>query len=135
MGGGVVYVLKNPYFPGFVKVGMSTRCAADRAAEINSYTGIPSAYSVFYERKVDDPYFYETLAKRSLLAFQVPGKEIYNVPAEYAAAVIDSVVDGVTVIDEPPAPLRPVAAQAQPANDNAPVSAPIADLFSFHEAA
>lgn len=110
---GCVYVLTSPFFPGFVKIGMSTRRAEYRAAEINATTGTPHGYMVHHQRAVDDPYYHEAEIMRRLADFRVKGNEIFNLPASVAARVIDEVVDGLTIVAKPPAgaALTPGAAE------------------------
>lgn len=49
-----VYVLTNPSIPGMVKIGQTDRTAYERAREISTGTGIPTAFTVAYYAETTD---------------------------------------------------------------------------------
>ena len=51
---GYVYVLINPSLEGMVKIGKTTREPADRASELSSATGVPTAFVVAYDEYFPD---------------------------------------------------------------------------------
>ena len=48
---GILYALSNPYQPGLLKIGKTTRTAAERAAELSSATGVPGRFKIEWESK------------------------------------------------------------------------------------
>ena len=51
---GYVYILINPSFAGFVKIGKTTKNPEVRAREVSSGTGVPAPYAVAWDILVDD---------------------------------------------------------------------------------
>ena len=81
---GVVYILSNPSMPGLLKVGYTTRSTTQRAAELASATGIPTAFHIEYELVVaGDPYAVEQQA-HALLAVKRTGKEFFKATVDEA---------------------------------------------------
>jgi hypothetical protein len=46
---GFVYVLMNPAFPGYIKVGKTTKAPEERAKELSAATGVPTPFVVAYD--------------------------------------------------------------------------------------
>jgi len=51
---GYVYILVNPAFPGFLKIGKSTKEPEARARELSSGSGVPAPYAVAWDAFVSD---------------------------------------------------------------------------------
>lgn len=81
MSDGFVYVLINPSFPEFVKIGKTTKSPEERAKEISSSTGVPTPFFVAYQIYVNnidntENYFHQLFAD-----FRVnDGREFFSVP-------------------------------------------------------
>src|SRR6516225_8653453 len=43
---GFIYVLSHPLMPNLVKIGFTTREAAERVAELNATTGVPGPFEI-----------------------------------------------------------------------------------------
>lgn len=54
MASGYIYALINPSLAGMVKVGRTDRAPEDRARELSSATGVPTPFTVAYQRWVND---------------------------------------------------------------------------------
>lgn len=86
---GQVYVLTNPYLPGFVKLGCSRISAESRAKSINSATGIPPKFVVSFEKDTDEPFVLESKVKQRLREFRLGRTELYNLPLLYVIKIIE----------------------------------------------
>ena len=51
---GYVYILINPAFAGFVKIGKTTKDPEVRAREVSAGSGVPAPYAVAWDVLVDD---------------------------------------------------------------------------------
>jgi hypothetical protein len=51
---GLIYVLLNPCYKGWVKIGRTTRTAEERAREISSSAGVPAPFVVAFDREFSD---------------------------------------------------------------------------------
>jgi len=67
---GVIYVLKNPGMPGFLKIGQTTRTPEVRARELSRATGVPDAFEVIYYIIVSDIDRAERAAHTMLAAYR-----------------------------------------------------------------
>ena len=51
MAQGFVYILVNPAFPGYIKVGKTTKTPEERAKELSAATGVPTPFIVAYDAR------------------------------------------------------------------------------------
>ncbi|HZF46841.1 MAG TPA: GIY-YIG nuclease family protein [Sphingomonadaceae bacterium] len=114
-GPGWLYALANPMHPpDLLKVGLSTRPPAERAAELSADTGVPMPYTVAHavyvlDCGVAEDRMHNLLRGRRL----VRGREFFTIPlADYVAAVDQLLRD----VPE----LAPRMAPDAPANANLP---------------
>lgn len=88
---GWVYILTNPALPGMVKIGLTTRTPAARAAELTGSSGVPLPFAVAWARAVSDCAFVETAVHRMLDDRRVSGKrEFFRVNVNTARQVIEA---------------------------------------------
>ncbi len=88
---GWVYILTNPALPGMVKVGLTTRNLAARAAELASSSGVPLPFAVTWARAVTDCAMVERAVRRMLDDKRVSGKrEFFRVDVATARQVIEA---------------------------------------------
>jgi hypothetical protein len=86
---GYVYVLTNPAMPGLVKIGRTTRLSDDRVAELSAATGVPAAFEVFFELKVEDCEAAERAAHAELSACRFRGeREFFRLAPDAAASAL-----------------------------------------------
>jgi hypothetical protein len=86
---GSVYVLTNPEYPDLVKVGHTTRSAAERAEELSSDTAVPRSFEVAYEVAVDDAEGVEQTVHARLASERVnPDREFFEVSVDRAVETI-----------------------------------------------
>jgi hypothetical protein len=88
---GFIYILSNDHMPGLLKIGMTTRAVADRVAELNSATGVPTAFTVEACFECEDPASDEMELHKLLDAHRVPGREFFRISLEDAIQATRSV--------------------------------------------
>lgn len=98
---GYVYILSNPSFPGLLKIGITTRSVADRAAELSAATGVPAAFTVEAYFESSDPAAHESAVHGALDHARVKGKEFFRVTVEDAINAVRKVTGGVELGDSP----------------------------------
>ncbi len=87
---GSIYVLLNPSFPGFVKVGCSTGCPIERARQLSASSGVPTPFVVGYHRYVADPFQVEAALHRALAAHRVnDSREFFAIPLHKVVEMMD----------------------------------------------
>ena len=92
---GFVYVLLNPSFIHFVKIGQTQKTSEERAKEIyrQSKTGIPTEFVVAYENEVSNCDIVENLVHQELKKFRVnDDREFFNMPLKQAIGTIERVI-------------------------------------------
>ena len=88
---GWVYVLTNPAMPGLVKIGMTTRNASARSAELTASSGAPAPFIIAWSRAVSDCAFVEFAVHRMLDDRRVSGKrEFFRCDVPTACQVIQA---------------------------------------------
>ncbi len=89
---GYVYVLSNPYMPGLVKIGMTTRCDVNtRVKELYS-TGVPVAFEVEYACMVSlaDCAKIETALHRAFAPQRINSqREFFEIKPSQAIAILE----------------------------------------------
>ena len=89
MQAGLIYVLINPCMTGFVKIGMTTRTAEERARELSVGTGIPSPYAVAYEEAFSDCDAAEGIIHERLDKFRFnQDREFFHLPVKDAIRAV-----------------------------------------------
>lgn len=97
---GHLYVLANSAMPGLVKIGKTTRSPSERAAELSSVTGLPTAFIVVYEQLFEncseaELFVHTYLASKGHRVSD--GREFFNAP-------VNSVIRAIALA---PGPLDP----------------------------
>ena len=75
---GFVYVLSNRSMPGLVKIGLSTRPVAERVAELNKATAVPSPFKIEAYFACEDPALTEKLIHQKLHTCRMKNKEFFS---------------------------------------------------------
>lgn len=92
---GFIYILLNPSFVHYVKIGKTQRSSEERAREIyrQSKTGIPTEFVVAHDYEVSDCDLVERLVHEKLKKYRVDNdREFFNVQLKDAIKAIDSVI-------------------------------------------
>ena len=85
---GYVYILVNPAFTGYAKIGKTTNDPAIRAKELSSSTGVPVPYAVAWDAVVSDRHYVERLVHRRLAHARARNdREFFAVPLREAVSV------------------------------------------------
>ncbi len=71
---GYIYILKNQYMNGLLKIGFTTRMPADRVKELSGHTGVPGKFSLVKSWEVDDPAHVEQVIFASLHQYRAEGE-------------------------------------------------------------
>jgi hypothetical protein len=90
-----VYILTNQSMPGMVKIGQSSRSAAERCREVGGSTGVPTPFKVAHEFSTvsaEAAVRLEKLVFRHLRKKRVdPRREFFEVSADRAKEVIQEI--------------------------------------------
>lgn len=91
MAEGFVYVLMNPAFPGYIKVGKTTKAPVDRAKELSAATGVPTPFVVAYDAFFADcdraeQYVHSALEARGIA--RTPDREFFATNLREVIAVV-----------------------------------------------
>lgn len=90
---GYVYLLINPAFTGFVKVGKTTKEPEARARELSSGSGVPAPYAVAWDAFVTDCDHAERLIHDKLAHARArKDREFFAIPLKKAIAIASSIV-------------------------------------------
>ena len=92
---GFIYVLLNPSFIQWVKIGKTQKTSEERAKELyrQARTGIPTEFVVAYENEVSNCDLVESLVHKELEKHRVNNdREFFNVPLKQAIKTIDKVI-------------------------------------------
>lgn len=94
----IIYILLNPIFPNYLKIGVSQNSSTDeRFREMYSQnnSALPSEYIVAYEKEVSD---YEVVGKEIFHALnikrQFKTKDFYYIPLKDAVRFIERIIEG-----------------------------------------
>jgi hypothetical protein len=86
---GYVYILLNPAFTHFVKIGKTTKEPHLRARELSTGTGVPAPYQVAWEVKVTDCHAAERKVHDELDRFRArENREFFSLPLRDAIALV-----------------------------------------------
>jgi len=85
---GCVYILTNPAFAGFLKIGKTSKDPAVRARELSAGTGVPAPYAVAWDVLVSDCDQVERMMHHQLAPARARrDREFFAVPLKRALAV------------------------------------------------
>lgn len=93
---GYIYVLLNPLFPKYLKIGQTTRLSEERAKEIfyQARTGIPTEYIVAYDVEVTNCSLVEKHVHKSLEKRRIhQSREFFEISLKEAITIINGVID------------------------------------------
>lgn len=100
---GYVYILVNPTFANYVKIGKTTKDPEMRAREISSGTGVPAPYSVAWDVLVHDCHEAERAIHRELAQYRARNdREFFALPLKQAIAAVQRLTEGMAVEDSKP---------------------------------
>lgn len=90
---GYVYILVNPAFSGFAKVGKTTKDPEVRARELSSGSGVPAPYAVAWDALVTDCDLVERLIHEKLAHKRARNdREFFAIPLKMAISVASTIV-------------------------------------------
>jgi len=90
---GYVYILVNPAFTGFVKIGKTTNEPEARARQLSSGSGVPAPYAVAWDAFVTDCHHVEKLIHQQLAGTRSRNdREFFATPLKHAIATVSSIV-------------------------------------------
>lgn len=76
---GYIYVLQNSSFPGYIKIGHTTRTVRERVSELNT-TGVPTPFNVLHSWEVVNSYDVEQSLHNKYAEYRVSGnREFFQV--------------------------------------------------------
>jgi hypothetical protein len=88
---GYLYILSNAHMPGLLKIGLTTRSVSERVAELNSATGVPTAFTVEAYFESRDPDAHEAAIHQRLDQYRVPSREFFKIGIKETLAVARAV--------------------------------------------
>jgi hypothetical protein len=90
---GFVYILINPAFTGFVKIGKTIKEPEIRARELSSGSGVPAPYAVAWDALVTDCDQVEKLIHQQLAhARSRNDREFFAIPLKNAISIASSII-------------------------------------------
>lgn len=90
---GYVYILVNPAFPRYVKIGKTTKDPEVRAKELSSGTGIPAPYGVAWDALVSNCDEVERLIHQRLAYARARNdREFFAIPLRKAVSLLTEIV-------------------------------------------
>lgn len=90
---GYVYILVNPAFPHYVKIGKTTKDPEVRAKELSSGTGIPAPYGVAWDTLVSNCDEVERLIHHRLAHARARhDREFFAIPLRKAVSLLTEIV-------------------------------------------
>ena len=89
---GYVYILVNPAFTGFVKVGKTTKEPESRARELSMGSGVPAPYAVAWDAFVTDCEHVERLIHQQLADTRARNdREFFAIPLKKAISIASNI--------------------------------------------
>lgn len=95
---GYVYILKNSYMPGLVKIGFTDRDPKTRAAELSNFTGVPGTFEIVSSWYVSNAGEVEKELHTELHIFRRTG-EFFEIPPQEAHEKIKALLISWGTID------------------------------------
>lgn len=90
---GYVYILVNPAFTGFVKIGKTINDPEDRARQLSVGSGVPAPYAVAWDALVNNCDYVERLIHQQLAESRSrKDREFFAIPLKKAIAIASCVV-------------------------------------------
>lgn len=90
---GFVYILTNPAFPNYLKIGKTTRSTNERVKELSSSTGVPHEFNIVYEIRCSDCDEAEKLVHQQLEKYRISkSREFFDVNLDNAIFLINTIV-------------------------------------------
>jgi hypothetical protein len=134
---GYVYILINPTFTGFLKIGKTSKAPEVRARELSAGTGVPAPYAVAWDVLVNDCDQVERLIHHQLAPARARrDREFFAVPLKRAIAVArDIAAPFACAGEEPLPPLINHAAEATMLSDASTIEVPPPDKAANLKAA
>jgi hypothetical protein len=115
---GYVYILVNPAFPRYVKIGKTTKDPEIRARELSSRTGIPAPYGVAWDALVNNCHEVERLVHQRLAHARARNdREFFAIPLREAVSILTGIVKPFELQEE-----LTYQTMAPEAGDNPPVA-------------
>jgi hypothetical protein len=89
---GYVYILINPAFAGFVKIGKTTKAPAVRAREVSAGSGVPAPYAVAWDALVGDCDQVERMIHQQLAPVRArKDREFFALPLKRAITIASGI--------------------------------------------
>ncbi len=89
---GLIYILTNPAFPNYLKIGKTTRSTKERVKELSSSTGVPQEFNIAYEIRCSDCDGAEKLIHQQLEKYRVSkSREFFSVNLEKAISMLNTI--------------------------------------------
>ena len=86
---GVVYVLTNAAMPDLVKIGRTDGTVQDRLKQLNTATGVPLAFELFYAAEVDDPIGWEKALHEAFADRRInPKREFFRLSPDKPTVIL-----------------------------------------------
>lgn len=99
---GYIYILVNPAFPRYVKIGKTTKNPEVRAKKISSGTGMPAQYEVAWDVFVKDCDQVERIVHKKLDDIRVKkDREFFAIQLKDAISLLSEIVAPFTCKEEP----------------------------------
>jgi len=96
---GYVYILKNEFMPGLVKIGFTTRTVSKRIQELSSATGSPGKFLEIRSWEVYNPHEIEQKILSALKQYRTDG-EFFNLSEDKCLKKVTSILQVLNEIDE-----------------------------------
>lgn len=89
-----VYILRNPAFQKYLKIGMTTRHPNERVKELNSGTGIPEPFKIVFFARCHQSHRVEARLHSELNEFRVkPSREFFEIELDKALNMLSVILD------------------------------------------
>ena len=90
---GYIYILVNPAFPNYVKIGKTTKNPEIRARALSSGTGVPAPYGVAWDTIVRNCHEVERLVHQRLAHVRARSdREVFTIPLRKAISAVSNIV-------------------------------------------
>jgi hypothetical protein len=112
-----MYILVNPAFSGFLKVGKTVKAPEARARELSSSSGVPAPYAVAWSSFVTDCDHVERLIHRELASARARrDRAFFVIPLRRAISIVSGIVAPLSCEagEQPSESARPVESRAKP---------------------
>jgi hypothetical protein len=96
---GYVYILKNPFIPGLVKIGYTDRDPIVRSRELSSFTGVPGNFEIVISWRVLNANSVEKMIHAKLSKLNKSG-EFFEIDPEVALVTVKKLLIGWGIVGE-----------------------------------